>query len=194
MLRFAAVMSVALALVVGSLVQAADKGVTVGDKAPAFSGLKGTDGKEYSLAGMKDSKVVVVVFSCNTCPKILEREDKFTGFAKDYAGKGVKMIAINTNGGAANTLDEMKTRADKKGFTFVYAADADQSVGRAYGARVTPHCFVIKDGVVEYVGAFDDGEGKEFVKDACDALLAGKKPAVTKTEAFGCGISYRSKG
>src|SRR5687768_13506579 len=130
MLRFATVMSVALALVVCNLALAAEKAapaakaagkVSVGDKAPAFAGLKGTDGKEYSLADLKDAKAVVVVFSCNTCPEILKREDAFTAFAKEYAAKGVKMLAINSNANAANTLEAMKERAEKKGFTFIYA-------------------------------------------------------------------------
>jgi peroxiredoxin len=197
MLRIAA--CVALIVAIAGLAQAAEKapakaGVSVGDKAPAFAGLKGTDGKEYSLADLKGAKAVVVVFSCNTCPEIVKREDKFIAFAKQYADKGVKMIAINSNANAANTLDAMKERAEKKGFTFIYASDESQDAGRAFGATVTPHCFILdKDGVVQYTGAFDDGGSKNYVQDATDAILKGEKPATPVTKQFGCGIGIKKK-
>lgn len=165
----------------------------VGGKAPSFKGLPGTDGKEYSLADMKDAKVVVVCFTCNQCPMSVNYEDRFVEFAKKYNAKGVKFIAINANkANDTETLEAMKTRAEEKGFTFPYVYDASGESASAYGAKVTPHLFVLdKDRAVAYVGSFDDkanNPSKHYVSDAVDALLAGKKVEVSSNKAFGCGI------
>jgi peroxiredoxin len=165
----------------------------IGGKAPTFKGLPGTDGKEYSLADMKDAKIVVVCFTCNQCPMSVNYEDRFVEFNKKYAGKGVKFIAINANkANATETIEAMKTRAEEKGFNFPYVYDATGESASAYGAKVTPHLFVL-DGerAVAYVGSFDDkanNPSKHYVADAVDALLAGKKVEVSSNKAFGCGI------
>jgi peroxiredoxin len=165
----------------------------IGAKAPDFKGLAGTDGKEYGLSTMKDAKVVVVCFTCNVCPVAVAYEDRFVEFQKKYAGKGVKFIAINANkANDAETIEAMKTRAEEKGFNFPYVFDKSGQSASDYGARVTPHLFVL-DGErnVQYVGAFDDNQNnpkKQYLNDAVDSLLAGKKVEVTNTKAVGCGI------
>jgi peroxiredoxin len=163
----------------------------VGAKAPDFKGLPGTDGKEYSLGEMKDAKAVVVCFTCNQCPVAVAYEDRFVEFTKKYEGKGVKFVAINANK-ASEDLAAMKTRAEEKGFNFPYVYDKSGASATEYGARVTPHLFVIDgNGKIAYVGAFDDKQNnpsKHYVADAVDAVLAGKTPEVTKTKAVGCGI------
>jgi peroxiredoxin len=166
----------------------------IGAKAPSFSGLPGVDGKECSLDAMKDAKAIVVCFTCNQCPVAVAYEDRFVAFQKKYADKGVKFIAINANKNSEN-LEVMKTRAEEKGFNFPYVFDASGKLATEYGARVTPHIFVL-DGErkVAYVGAFDDSQvkpSKHYVADAVDAILAGKKPDVTNTKAVGCGINNR---
>lgn len=165
----------------------------VGAKAPDFKGLPGTDGKEYGLSDMKDAKVVVVCFTCNQCPMSVNYEDRFVEFSKKYADKGVKFIAINANkANESETLEAMKTRAEEKGFNFPYVYDESGKSASDYGAKVTPHLFVL-DGkrTVAYIGSFDDkakGATKHYVADAVDAVLAGKTPEVTSNKAFGCGI------
>jgi len=162
--------------------------LSIGDKAPAFSNLKGTDDKTYSLAEMKDAKVIVVCVTCNRCPVAVQYEDKFIKFASDYKSKGVVFLAVDANG---DEMAAMKQRAEEKGFTFPYVVDADQTVARSYGATVTPHMFVIgQDRTVAYMGAFD-ADGKPTLSNAVDALLAGKKPEVTETKQFGCGVPYK---
>jgi hypothetical protein len=102
----------------------------------------------------------------------------------------VKFIAINVNTG--EDLAAMKERAEEKGFNFPYAYDQTGDSCRAYGARVTPHLFVIDSkGKVMYQGSFDDNQAsptKSFLEDAVNAVLDGKKPEVASTKAFGCGI------
>jgi peroxiredoxin len=164
----------------------------IGAKAPEFKALPGTDGKEYSLSDMKDAKVVVVCFTCNNCPVAVAYEDRFVEFSKQYANKGVKFVAINANR-RTEDIAAMKTRAEEKGFNFPYTFDKSGKLATEYGARVTPHIFVLdQDRNVAYVGAFDDDQNKptkKYVPDAVDALLTGKKVETTKTKAFGCGIA-----
>jgi len=164
----------------------------VGTKAPEFKTLPGVDGKEYSLGDMKDAKVVVVCFTCNICPVAVAYEDRFVEFSKQYASKGVKFVAINANR-RTEDLAAMKTRAEEKGFNFPYVFDKTGKLATEYGARVTPHIFVLdQNRNVAYVGAFDDDQNKptkNFVADAVDSLLAGKKVETTKSKAFGCGIA-----
>ena len=163
-----------------------------GEKAPDFKGLKGVDGKELSLSDLKDAKAVVVCFTCNICPVSVAYEDRFVEFTKKYKDKGVAFVAINCNT-KTEDLAAMKTRAEDKGFNFPYVFDESGKVATEYGARVTPHIFVLdQNRSVAYVGAFDDDQNKPtkaFVKDAVDALLAGKKVETTKSKAFGCGIA-----
>ncbi len=164
----------------------------IGAKAPTFKALPGVDGKEYSLDAMKDAKAIVVCFTCNQCPVAVAYEDRFVEFQKKYAGKGVKFVAINANK-ASEDLAVMKTRAEEKGFNFPYVFDQSGKLATEYGARVTPHIFVLdQNRHVAYVGAFDDDQNKptkHYVADAVDALLAGKKVETTKTKAVGCGIA-----
>jgi peroxiredoxin len=166
----------------------------IGAKAPEFKNLPGVDGKDYSLAEMKDAKVVVVCFTCNICPVAVAYEDRFVEFTKKYGDKGVKFVAINANK-KTEGLDVMKTRAEEKGFNFPYVFDKSGELATQYGARVTPHLFVLdQNRNVAYVGSFDDkqnGPSKHYVADAVDALLAGKKVEFTSSKAFGCGIQNK---
>jgi len=164
----------------------------VGAHAPEFKALPGVDGKEYSLNEMKDANVVVVCFTCNNCPVAVAYEDRFVEFQKEYAAKGVKFVAINANR-RTEDIAAMKTRAEEKGFNFPYVFDKSGKLASEYGARVTPHLFVLdKNRHVAYVGAFDDNQNKpskKYVAEAVDSLLAGKKVETTKTRAIGCGIA-----
>lgn len=168
--------------------------VDIGDKAPAFKNLKNIDGKEKSLSDYSDKKVVVVVFSCNTCPIVFDYENRMIQFASKYAKKDVALVAINCNTNGGNDLSEMKERAESLGFKFDYLADPGQKTKEAYGATCTPHFFVLnKDRKIAYMGAFDDNKialkaKKHYLTDAVDALLAGKTPELTETKQFGCGI------
>ena len=184
MIRTAAFLMMALVV---STVSA--ESLEVGAKAPGFKG-KGIDGKEYSLDGMKDAKAVVVCFTCNACPVAIRYEDKFNEFAKAYKAKGVNFVAINVN---PESLEAMKERAEEKGFTFPYVKDASGESALAYGAKVTPHLYVLdQNRKLAYVGAFDKGD-KTYVQDAVDAVLEGETPEVTSSRPVGCGIQIRRK-
>jgi peroxiredoxin len=173
-----------------------NKRVDIGDKAPQFADLEGTDGKRHGLPDFADAKVLVVAFTCNTCPMARSYEKRFVEFAREYQDDGVTFVAINCNTGPADRLEAMKERASERGFEFPYLHDPSQAVGRAYGATVTPHLFVLdKNRRIAYMGAFDDKQDpakvkRRYVRDATDALLAGREPEIAETRQFGCAIQY----
>ena len=172
------------------------KGLAIGEKAPQWEGLMGTDDKSHSLADLEESDAVVLVFTCNGCPVAKAYEQRMVEFQNAYEDKGVRLVAINVNNGERDELPAMKERAEEKEFNFAYVDDPSQESARQYGARVTPHVFVLdKDRKLAYVGAFDDNQDADkveahYVSDAVDALLAGRAPEVTEKKAFGCGIHW----
>lgn len=191
------ILALALSLVaVAATFSPCPAAVSVGDAAPEWSGIIGTDDKPHALADYKDAKLIVLVFTCNHCPVAVAYEDRLIDLQKQYKGKGVQVVAVNVNNIEPDRLEPMKKRAADKGFNFPYLYDSSQKMGRDYGATVTPHVFVL-DGSrkVAYLGAVDDNMSADKVKkhvlaDAIDAVLAGKKPLETTTRAFGCSIKY----
>ena len=176
----------------------ADEKLKISEAAPEFAGIIGTDDQSHGLADYKDAKAVVVVFTCNECPVAKAYEDRLIALQKDYATKGVQVIAINVNKNEGNDLAAMKERSKDKGFNFPYLFDATQKSAVNYGAKCTPHAFVLdKDRKLAYVGAIDDNMEADkvetsYVRDALNALLAGKAPAKTETRPVGCGIHYEN--
>lgn len=176
--------------------------MNLGDKAPAFS-LPGTDGRTHTLESVKGAKATIVVFSCNHCPYVIMNEDRLVAAARDYAGKGVGMAAINSNDAEKypdDSFQAMKARAAEKNFPFPYLSDAAQDVARAYGATHTPHLFVLdKDLKLAYTGSVDDDNNyknrktaeKLYLRDALDDLIAGRPVRVPETHAIGCTIKWK---
>jgi peroxiredoxin len=200
--RLTAALTAALMFNVGaSMIAQAKEGkfnptISVGEKAPDFSGLPGTDDKKHGLDQLKRAKAVVVVFTCNHCPVAQAYEDRLVALQKEFRKQGVRFVAICANPDEADQLEKMKERAESKKFNFPYVRDDDQKIGRAYGAAVTPHVFLLdKDRKIAYMGSVDDNQdaekvSKHYLKDAIDAVLAGKSPETTETRQFGCGIKY----
>ena len=121
--------------------------------------LEGVDGKRHSLADLADKEVVVVVFTCNSCPVATDYEDRILAFSKKFAGPSGKvgLVAINVNTIAEDRLPKMKERAEAKGFDFPYLYDETQQIGKAFGAAFTPEFFVLdRQREVVYMGGMDD--------------------------------------
>jgi len=168
----------------------------IGQTAPDFQNIIGTDGQKHRLADYKDANLLVIVFICNHCPVAQAYEDRLIALQKGYGPKAVQLVAVNVNNIPADRLDKMKERAKQKGFNFPYLYDASQKMGHDYGATVTPHVFVLdKDRKIAYMGAVDDNmqAGKvatAYLRNALDALLRGEKPPQEVSKQFGCGIKY----
>jgi peroxiredoxin len=173
-------------------------GLALGSPAVDFH-LKGVDSKSYSLKDFADKKALVVVFSCNHCPYVQAYEDRMVQLQKDYSGKGVTLIAINSNDDhdyPEDSFENMMKRAKERGFNFPYLRDESQDIARKYGAICTPHIFAFdRNRTLQYKGRIDDNRYPGQVKtndlrNALDALLAGKKPATQETRPFGCSIKW----
>jgi peroxiredoxin len=174
----------------------------IGQQAPDFN-LPGVDGKKYSLANFKDAKLLVVVFSCNHCPYVVGSEERMIRFVNDYKSKGLVMVAINSNETKehpGDSFDNMVTRAKEKKFPFAYLRDESQEVALKYGALRTPHFYVFDaQRKLRYTGRMDDNPKMEALakthelRDAVDAILAGKKPPIEQINPLGCNVKWQDK-
>jgi peroxiredoxin len=171
-----------------------------GDQAPDFQ-LKGVDGRIYKLSDYKGKKAVVVIFSCNHCPYVKAYEDRMIALAREYAPKGVQFLVINSNDPTKypeDSFDNMVKRAQEKGYPFPYLHDETQQIARAYGAQRTPEVFLFDSATkLRYHGTIDDNPQdpakvtKRYLKDALDAVLAGREPDLKETQPVGCTIKWK---
>lgn len=155
---------------------------TLGKKAPTFV-LKDYAGKEYDLAEYKDKTVVLEWFNlqCPTC-KMFESELKAT--AKKYAKKDIVWLAVDSTNFRSD--EENADYAKEHGIKYPILSDFEGKVGRMYGAKVTPHVFIIHKGKLVYEGAFMDKQKKKaYVADALDELLADKPVSKESIKPFG---------
>jgi peroxiredoxin len=172
--------------------------LNIGDPAPAWNNLDGTDGNKHSLADLKDKPVVVVVFTCNSCPIAVDYEDRIIAFANQYAPADarVALVAINVNTIPEDRLPKMTERAAKKKFPFAYLYDPTQDIAKQYGARYTPEFFVLNaERKIVYMGAMDDRNRAadatvNYLQAAVTATLAGRPVAKPETLARGCRIRW----
>jgi len=176
-----------------------NKVISVGDKAPTFSGLPAVQNGEDTSLTLSDIKedVVVVVFLANHCPVVKAYEDRLIEFTNAYKDKGVKVVGISVSLQDQDKIPGIKDYTKEHKSNYIYAYDETQAVGKAYGATNTPQFFVLdKERKIRYTGALDDSQREENVKEtylkaAVDAVLSGKTPAVDETQAKGCGIGYK---
>jgi len=174
--------------------------ISVGDKAPAFSGIPAVMGDKETTLSLSDIKedVVVLVFLANHCPVVINSEDRIIDFAKDYQGKSVKVVGVSVSQLRQDQLEGIKHQVKEKGYNFVYGYDESQAMGKNYGATNTPQFFVLdKDRAIRYTGSMDDSANdasrvtKNYLRPAVDALLKGETVEISETKAVGCGISYK---
>jgi peroxiredoxin len=182
----------------------------IGAPAPAFD-LPGVDGKNHRLSDFREAKALLVIFTCNHCPTAQAYEDRINQLHDDYQDRGVSLVAISPNDAEAVRLDElgytdlgdsledMKIRSKQAGFEFPYLYDGQtQEVTKAYGAKATPHTFLFDaERKLRYVGRIDDADvgpiQQHDLRDAIEAVLAGREVANKSTRVFGCSIKWASK-
>jgi peroxiredoxin len=169
----------------------------VGKPAPAFT-LKDETGKEHSLAQYK-GKVVVLEWTNPECPFVKRHyeSDTMATTLKGFDAKKVVWLAVDST--AHNTPAKSAEWKKGEGFTYPVLQDASGTVGKSFGAKTTPHMYVIDEqGVVRYAGAIDDDpRGKNekktnHVKTTVDALLTGKPVPAATTTPYGCSVKYKS--
>ena len=163
--------------------------------------LKGTDGKVHKPDESAGAKVLGVIFTCNHCPYAQAWEGRLIQAQRDYAARGVQFQLINSNDPAkypVDSFESMQRRAAEKQYPFPYLFDATQEVARQYGATRTPEIFLFDAGrSLRYHGAPDDNYEdpqavrQPYLRDAIEALLAGKPPATVETKPVGCSIKWK---
>lgn len=173
----------------------------LGAAAPPFD-LPDPDGRRWSLDALGEAPAVVVAFVCNHCPFVKHVRAGFGALAADYAKRGVRVVAINSNDFEAYPDDappRMKEEAAAAGWDFPYLVDESQAVARAWGAACTPDFFVLDAGRrVVYRGQMDDsrpGNGHpvtgQDLRRALDAVLAGEPVSGDQRPSMGCNIKWK---
>ena len=173
--------------------------IALGTRTPSFK-LPGVDGSDHALGDFRDAKLLALVQYCNHCPYVLAWEDRLMKLARDYADRGLRVVAVNSNDAARyldDSFERMKERAEQLDFPFDYLYDESQSLARTLGAERTPEVFLFDEARrLRYHGAIDDYRDDEtvqqnYLRDAIEALLAGVEPPVTETEAVGCSVKWK---
>ena len=165
----------------------------VGEKAPNFT-LTDQQGNPVSLADFAD-KVVVLEWTNPDCPFVKRHYNAGTmkKLASKYGHDGVVWLAINSSH-YASTKDNAEFVAER-GLAYPVLDDRDGKVGRMYGAKTTPHMYVIDKGVLAYVGAIDDdprgsGASVNYVDQALAEIAAGKPVSQPQRQSYGCSVKY----
>lgn len=166
---------------------AATANAEVGKPAPAFD-LKGADGKTYKLSDYK-GKVVVLDWFNKDCPVCKGAEPLLSSTAEKYGKQGIVFLAVDST--KVRKAEENVAYAKEKNITRPILMDNDGKVGHAYGAKTTPHIFIIdKSGNLAYMGGHDNKGDRNYIAESLDALIAGKPVPSTKTENYGCSVKY----
>jgi peroxiredoxin len=172
--------------------------LALAQQAPSFA-LPGIDGREHTLEGYSNADVLVLIQSCNHCPYVLAWEDRMKAIQSDYTDRGVVLVAFNSNDAdykPADSFPEMIKHAASAGLNFDYLHDEDQSLASALGVQRTPEVFVFdRERKLVYHGAIDDNRddtevGSHYLREALDALLEGREPAVAETPPVGCSVKW----
>ncbi|WP_432877525.1 thioredoxin family protein [Kribbella sp. CA-245084] len=173
--------------------------LAVKDVAPKFE-LSDTSGTTWSNADGSAALVTVVVFTCNHCPYALAWHERIVDVARDYADRGVRLLAISSSDAEAyprDSYEAMQERVAAEDWPMPYLYDGTQEVARAFGAKTTPDVFVLDAELrVRYRGApdadYDDpSQNAAWLREALDAVLAGDEPARPETDPVGCSIKWK---
>jgi peroxiredoxin len=173
--------------------------LSIGAHAPDFE-LPDTSGRNWSASDAGAAAATVVVFTCNHCPYALAWHDRIADVARDYAERGVRVLAVNSNDAERyprDSFEAMKARVAREDWPMPYLHDGTQDVARAYDAKVTPDVFVLDaERRLRYRGApdadYDDpGAGAVWLRDALDAVLDGGEPSRPETKPVGCSIKWK---
>jgi peroxiredoxin len=172
--------------------------VSIGQQAPEFD-LPDTEGRSWSADGA-GAPATAIVFTCNHCPYALAWHERIADVARDYAERGVRVLAINSNDAdryPRDSLDAMRNRVRSEDWPMPYLHDAEQTVARAYDAKTTPDVFILdSERRLRYRGApdgdhDDPGQQAQWMRSALDALLAGNAPQTPETTPVGCSIKWK---
>lgn len=183
-----------------TVTQNTQSGYTIGSEAAPIK-LRNVDGRMVSYSDYPEALGFIVIFTCNTCPYAVASEERMVQLDKEFSPKGYPVIAINPNNPELqpdDTFELMQQKAKQAGFTFPYLYDESQTVYAIYGAKKTPHVYLLEKvndkRIVRYIGAIDDNVRngnavkQRFLANAVYELLEGKEVTLKETKAIGCTV------
>lgn len=200
---FVTVAALSGAAFVGATATAGPEGkqpAKVGEMAPNFT-LTDTDGKTHNLSDFK-GKVVVLEWFNPECPFVVKHHSKFTtmnDLAAEFTSKDVVWVAINSGapGKQGAGLEHNKKMKDEWKISYPILLDETGEVGKMYGAKTTPHMYVIDtDGTLKYAGAIDNNPSAttlgdvNYVRQALNEVLSGETVTTPETRPYGCSVKY----
>ncbi len=159
-------------------------------------------GKDVNLAGLKDQKAIVVIFTSSDCAFSLKYQERINQLYEVYQDQPVAFLAINSNDSTLNMGDAPKRMRVQAPYRFPYLKDESQQVADKFDASRNPEAFVLvplsggKFQIV-YQGQIDDNPldaslvENHYLKDAIEAVLAGNKPKIPSTDPAGCNIKWK---
>jgi peroxiredoxin len=173
----------------------AKAGVAIGAVVPDFT-LPDADGKEHSLASLKGKAGTVIIFIATQCPVSNLYNARMQKLADDYRAKGVNVVGVNSN--EKELAPEVKAHAAEKGLTFTILKDTGNRVADRLDAKVTPEAYLLDaSGKLVYRGRIDNSRNGDSItatelRDAIEAILAGRAVEKSEVNAFGCSIKRAS--
>ncbi|WP_370155429.1 thioredoxin family protein [Ferrovibrio sp.] len=179
-------------------------GLQPGASAPDFTAID-SNGRTVSLAGLK-GKTVVLEWTNHECPFVRKHysSDNMQALQKKWTGQGVVWLSVISSApgeqGSVTPAQANQLTAERGAAPTAVLMDPKGQIGRAYGAQVTPHMYIIRpDGQLAYMGGIDDkpsartadiATAKNFVDAALTELAAGKAVSATSARPYGCTVKY----
>jgi peroxiredoxin len=174
----------------------------LGTPAPDFR-LMNVDGREVTLGDFKDAPALLVIFMCNHCPFVIHVADELAKLTREYMGRGVAVVGINSNDATqypADSPERMVAEAEERGYPFPYLYDETQEVAHAYHAACTPDFFLFdRNKRLFYRGQLDASRPQSGIpvtgrdlRLALDAALAGEDAPTDQKPSLGCNIKWKS--
>jgi peroxiredoxin len=174
----------------------------IGDKA-VLTDVKMEDisGVKISIDDAKKENGILVLFSCNTCPFVMQWQDRFPDL-KAWADKHkVGMIVLNSNHQkheSDESMEAMKKHGKENSYNFYYLLDKESAIANAFGGQTTPHAFLFNNKMeLSYKGAIDDSYKsandvkQAYLKNAISSISSGKEVAISETKPVGCSIKRK---
>lgn len=173
----------------------------LGTPAPDFS-LPNVDGRIVGLEDVAGERGTLVMFICNHCPFVKHVADQLAAIGRDYASRGIGVVAISSNDVSTHPADspeQMVHEAEERGYVFPYLYDESQEVAHAYHAACTPDFFLFDHGRrLAYRGQLDASRpGNDIpvtgadLRAALDAVLAGRPVPADQRPSLGCNIKWK---
>ena len=179
--------------------------LALGTTAPDFALPDVVSGKTITRDQAAGARGLLVMFLCTHCPFVQHVNQELGRLGRDYAGRGIGIVAISSNDADAYPDDAppgLRRQAVEHGFQFPYLLDESQEVARAYAAACTPDLFLFDaDKKLAYRGQLDGSrpgngvpvDGRDL-RAAMDQVLAGKPAAAEQQASVGCSIKWKQNG